>query len=855
MLLNSLTSYGPSLAELTEKVAADLKPFVDTPVPNYVVRSSRNNYRGHCRFETIATAGHSDDGFTFGYAIWEKGRACEPFASFPHALPIIQDVMDALRGVFSHSTTSTDWSWIPPSQPFGGIPICCTARRCASSMRGIAPVHLRLDRRDLAVPRSLPQSIITAISPWLRAVDIRAAAAPPPPCAPCFGGGPTVHVSLTLGPPTAAGSEASPPLRPPVDCQAELPCLSCMRCAARCLRASLAAVVRVFPGHVGVTVNAKGARIDEGPTAIVEVSAFAHGIAATAASVIDQCTSIMPARPARLSNPTTHPAHDVLQRARHALRPSRGASCPRPVPPIGYNGHALAPPTLSHGVATADTACARAHAAALRAPRSSSHPPRTAADRLAAAMERCPLAHAGERVCCAPYVQPVGSFMNPNPAVAAVAEPLIAAAALGLGGAHRGMSRVGGSAGLHVGASARNSPAAACEAAIGPSNGLILDVCAGGGAHGVAVARVCAAVAAAISDASDAAGANDDARRAVPPAVVLLEVDPLLAAAAAVNAAVSGVSADVAVVRAPMHMLARRMGSLFAVEAEDCGAASASTTHQIEEGAADRPAGSCPFVSGTATSPHRAGVSSAIANLRLQTVSCDMAALSAAQHASIHALAAHSLSADRVAPPAPSSRDCSRAAYLNSLYSCAVPSRVDRFAFEISKSQTHDLSAPPPDSREVAPGSALAAQKRARRAATDGVVAATTPSKDPNEPTASPSLSSLGTAPSATSVQPPIICTIVDPPRGGLDARTAATVEALPTVVYVACDPRTFAANATGNIMPAAASYGGPTAAAAGRALRRWTHQVVSVGVLDQFPGTQHVETVVALRKRAPPVE
>jgi 23S rRNA (uracil1939-C5)-methyltransferase len=84
-------------------------------------------------------------------------------------------------------------------------------------------------------------------------------------------------------------------------------------------------------------------------------------------------------------------------------------------------------------------------------------------------------------------------------------------------------------------------------------------------------------------------------------------------------------------------------------------------------------------------------------------------------------------------------------------------------------------------------------------------------------------------APTADLVIPDLI--IVDPPRAGLGERVARTlaISGAPRVVYVSCDPATLARDL------AALVSGG--------------YRIEQVHLVDLFPQTFHIETVVHLAR------
>lgn len=72
---------------------------------------------------------------------------------------------------------------------------------------------------------------------------------------------------------------------------------------------------------------------------------------------------------------------------------------------------------------------------------------------------------------------------------------------------------------------------------------------------------------------------------------------------------------------------------------------------------------------------------------------------------------------------------------------------------------------------------------------------------------------------------------LVDPPRAGLDSKTAAFAQEFEYIVYISCNPDTLANN-----------------------LQQLcnTHEVVATALFDQFPFTPHMESGVYLRKKSP---
>jgi 23S rRNA (uracil1939-C5)-methyltransferase len=76
---------------------------------------------------------------------------------------------------------------------------------------------------------------------------------------------------------------------------------------------------------------------------------------------------------------------------------------------------------------------------------------------------------------------------------------------------------------------------------------------------------------------------------------------------------------------------------------------------------------------------------------------------------------------------------------------------------------------------------------------------------------------------------------IVDPPRTGLGAETTALLAeiAAPEIVYVSCDPATLARD----LRPLVDSRSGPR------------YVIDQIALVDLFPQTFHLETVVRLRR------
>lgn len=74
-------------------------------------------------------------------------------------------------------------------------------------------------------------------------------------------------------------------------------------------------------------------------------------------------------------------------------------------------------------------------------------------------------------------------------------------------------------------------------------------------------------------------------------------------------------------------------------------------------------------------------------------------------------------------------------------------------------------------------------------------------------------------------------CTVVDPPRAGLDSVTLQAVAGYDHVLYVSCNPQALRSNL--------------------EALLK-THDVCRLVLLDHFPCSAHVEMAVHLRKRSP---
>jgi 23S rRNA (uracil1939-C5)-methyltransferase len=73
---------------------------------------------------------------------------------------------------------------------------------------------------------------------------------------------------------------------------------------------------------------------------------------------------------------------------------------------------------------------------------------------------------------------------------------------------------------------------------------------------------------------------------------------------------------------------------------------------------------------------------------------------------------------------------------------------------------------------------------------------------------------------------------VLDPPRAGLGEETTTLLNAIyaPAMVYVSCDPATLARDL--------------------RALTQERYSVSQVTLVDMFPQTFHLETVVQLEKR-----
>jgi len=70
---------------------------------------------------------------------------------------------------------------------------------------------------------------------------------------------------------------------------------------------------------------------------------------------------------------------------------------------------------------------------------------------------------------------------------------------------------------------------------------------------------------------------------------------------------------------------------------------------------------------------------------------------------------------------------------------------------------------------------------------------------------------------------------LVDPPRAGLDETTRQLTQRFATIIYISCNPETLA-----------------------RDLMSWqtTHDLVHVGLFDQFPYTHHLEVGVVLQRK-----
>ena len=71
---------------------------------------------------------------------------------------------------------------------------------------------------------------------------------------------------------------------------------------------------------------------------------------------------------------------------------------------------------------------------------------------------------------------------------------------------------------------------------------------------------------------------------------------------------------------------------------------------------------------------------------------------------------------------------------------------------------------------------------------------------------------------------------LVDPPRAGLDAGTAALIGDIEHIIYISCNPQTLARDLE---------------------MLTQTHEVVEAAIFDQFPHTDHIESGVFLNRRA----